>query len=250
MLSFKKGKDIAMIKGGKYDKKILKIYDDNFQTDNENRLQEFIIPKGDKGVIFPLPRQKSERLYISAPSGAGKSTFVGKYLKLLLKGKNKDRPFFLFSRVEEDKPLDKYDPIRIPLTRGEFNTEPLDPLEFEDSIIVFDDIDTLADKGLLKYIQDFRDDLLECGRHYGITTISTTHQILNFNSTRTLLNEAQAVVIFPRCCGNYQMKNFLERYMGFDKDEIDYVKKLPTRWLYLYKEYPLYMIWNKGVKVI
>jgi hypothetical protein len=82
------------------------------------------------------------------------------------------------------------------------------------------------DKQLLKYIQHFRDDLLECGRHYNITTISTTHIISNYNSTRTLLNEATSMILFPKCSGQYQLNKFLERYMGYDKAQIERNKKI------------------------
>ena len=249
MLSFTKGKPIAIVKGGKDDKKIIKIYNDNYRDEG---IKKWTIPLDEKGKLFPLPQKESERIYVSAPSGAGKSTFIGQYIKQLrkgTKGQNR-RPFILFSRVEEDTPLDNQKPIRIPLTREEFDEEPLECEEFENCIVVFDDIDTMKDKALLKYIQNFRDDLLECGRHYGITTISTTHCILNFHTTRTLLNEAMSMVIFPRACGSFQLKNYLERYMGFDKKEIDIIKKLPTRWLFIQKTFPRYMIWEKGVQVI
>tara|TARA_R110002096_G_scaffold376374_1_gene570068 strand:- start:77 stop:910 length:834 start_codon:yes stop_codon:yes gene_type:complete len=225
-----------------------KLYDDNFTETNPNKVEEIDI-HDDTKYFFPLPQKHSERIYISAPSGAGKSTFIGKYLGELRKVKGKKRPIFIFSRVENDEPLDVYKPIRIPLDRKIFDEEPLKPEDFRDCILVFDDIDTLIDKPLLKYLQHFRDDLLECGRHYGITTISTTHQILNFAETRKLLNEATAIIIFPKATGNYQLRSFLERYMGFDKEQIEHIKTLPSRWLYLSKEYPLYMIYEKGIVI-
>jgi hypothetical protein len=261
MLSLTKGKDIAYLYkknkdiSKKNNKKIIqdkviktiKLFDDNFKEENPQKI-EMIENSNDEEYYFPIPQKKSERLYISAPSGAGKSTFIGKYLGELRKI-SKNRPIFLFSRVEVDKPLDIFKPIRIPLNREIFDENPLVPEDFRDCILIFDDIDTLIDKPLLKYLQHFRDDLLECGRHYGITTISTTHQILNFTETRKLLNEATAIIIFPKATGNYQLRSFLERYMGYDREEIEHIKKLPSRWLYLSKEYPLYMIYEKGIIV-
>ena len=263
MLNTTRGKDIAVLyekvkpkkdKKGKDKKtndkniKTYKLYDDNFTEKNPEKVVELDI-HDDSKYFFPLPQKHSERIYISAPSGAGKSTFIGKYLTELRKVKGKKRPIFIFSRVEDDKPLDIHKPIRIPLERELFDENPLIPEDFRDCILIFDDIDTLIDKPLLKYLQHFRDDLLECGRHYGITTISTTHQILNFAETRKLLNEATAIIIFPKATGNYQLRSFLERYMGFDKEQIEHIKHLPSRWLYLSKHYPLYMIYEKGIIV-
>ena len=99
----------------------------------------------------------------------------------------------------------------------------------------------------MKVLRNFRDDVLECGRHYGITAISTSHIIMNFGATRTLINEAQAVVLFPRGSSFQQVKGFLDRYLGFSNYDIEILKNLPTRWIFIWKEYPKYLIYEKGV---
>tara|TARA_B110000046_G_scaffold117360_1_gene124279 strand:- start:3532 stop:4470 length:939 start_codon:yes stop_codon:yes gene_type:complete len=196
--------------------------------------------------LFPLPQKESERLYVPAPSGSGKSTFIGMYLEELRK-KYKKRPIYIFSRVQNDKPLDKFkNTTRIPLEQDYFNRNPLEIEAFKDGILIFDDIDTILDKSLVKYIRGFRDDVLETGRHYNITALSTSHLIANFLATRTLINEAMAIVIFPKGSSFYAISNFLERYMGFNKEKIRYVEDLPTRWVWLWKEYPKYAISEKG----
>ena len=104
---------------------------------------------------FPLPQKKSERIYVPAPSGSGKSTFIGMYLTELRK-KYKKRPIYIFSRVEEDAPLDKFkNTFRIPLNRKTFEEEPLEIENFKNGILIFDDIDTILDKPLVKYIRNF-----------------------------------------------------------------------------------------------
>jgi len=196
--------------------------------------------------FFPIPQKKSERIYVPAPSGSGKSTFIGLYLKELRKISPK-RKIFIFSRVDEDKPLDAFkNTFRIPLRREVFEKDPLEIQKFKDGIMIFDDIDTILDKALVKYIRNFRDDVLETGRHYGITIISTSHIITNFLATRTLINEANAIVLFPKGSSFYAVSNFLERYMGFSKKQIRDVEKLKTRWIWFWKEYPKYAIYERG----
>ena len=124
---------------------------------------------------------------------------------------------------------------------------PLDVKDFEGDILIFDDIDTIINKQLVQILRHFRDDVLEVGRHFGITCISTSHIITNFHATRTLINEANAIVLFPRGSSFHQIKNFLERYLGFGAEEVEYIRKLPSRWLWVWKEYPKYMIHEKGV---
>lgn len=200
----------------------------------------------DNKRCFPIPQKKSERIYVPAPSGSGKSTFIGMYLKEI-RAKYKKRPIYIFSRVEEDKPLDQFsNTYRIPLNRKTFEKEPLEIENFRNAIMIFDDIDTILDKPLVKYIRNFRDDVLETGRHYDITIISTSHIITNFLATRTLINEANAIVLFPKGSSFYAVSNFLERYMGFSKRQIRMVEKLQTRWIWFWKEYPKYAIYERG----
>lgn len=213
----------------------------------EETLRKRILFEDKSTKIFPVPQKESERIYVPAPSGSGKSTFIGDYLTFVREKYGKKRKIFIFSRVEEDKPLDKHKHIiRIPLEEDFFNNNPLQINDFKDGILIFDDIDTIMNKSVVKYVRGFRDDVLETGRHYNITVISTSHLIANFLATRTLINESNAIVLFPRGSSFSAISNFLERYMGFTKSQIRYVEKLPTRWIWFWKEYPKYAIHEKG----
>ena len=194
--------------------------------------------------VFPIPQKYSERVYVPAPSGSGKSTFIGQYLKQLRILYPKRR-IVIFSRVEEDEPLDRFKNLeRINLE--EFAADPPQVESFTGDILIFDDIDTILNKSIVRILRHFRDDVLEVGRHYKITCISTSHIITNFHATRTLINEAQAVVVFPKGGSFGQIRGFLDRYMGFDKELIESIRQMPTRWLYIHKEYPQYIIHEKG----
>ena len=138
--------------------------------------------------VYPVPQKYSERLYVSGPSGAGKSTFIAEYVKRLQE-KHKKRKVYIFSRVPEDAPLDQLKHVtRVPLEMGFWSWVTLRPEDFAKCILVFDDIDTLLDKTLLKKVRGFRDDCLEVGRHMEITCICATHLITNYNATRTVVN--------------------------------------------------------------
>jgi hypothetical protein len=213
----------------------------------ENKLKTEILFEDKTTKLFPLPQKFSERIYVPAPSGSGKSTFIGMYLDELKKAfPNKKRKLFVFSRVEKDPPLDKHKPIRIPLEEAFFDKNPLAIKDFENSIIIFDDIDTILNKKVVKYVRNFRDDILETGRHYNISILSTSHLIANFLATRTLINEANSIVLFPRGSSFAAVANFLERYLGFTRNQIRMVENLPTRWIWFWKEYPKYAIHEKG----
>ena len=194
--------------------------------------------------VFPTPQKFSERIYVPAPSGSGKSTFIGEYLKQL-RILYPNRKIVIFSRVDNDEPLDRFKNLeRINLEEFAGNIPMVE--SFAKDILIFDDIDTILNKIIVKVLRQFRDDVLEVGRHFNITCISTSHIITNFHATRTLINEAQAVVVFPKGGSFGQIRGFLDRYMGFDKELIETIRQLPTRWLYIHKEYPQYIIHQKG----
>lgn len=228
-------------------------YQDTYEKALEeiNKRLKFELDFSDlKGVkLFPLPQKFSERMFVPAPSGSGKSTFIGMYLKQL-RILYPNRRIVIFSRVEKDKPLDKFkNTIRIPLTAEYLTANQLEVEDFKGDILIFDDIDTILNKAIVAKLRHFRDDVLECGRHFKITAISTSHLIMNFGATRTLINEANAVVLFPRGASFYQLKNFLDKYLGFDKHQIEEIKNLPSRWVYIWKEYPKYIVHEKGVMI-
>jgi hypothetical protein len=240
MLSFKQGRKIARIKGGKRDGEYLYL-DEN--QNGEGGLNEVVIKDG---VLIPLPNKHVvEKIYVSAPSGAGKSTWTGAYMREYKK-MFRDNDIYLFSSILKDRVLDKHDPTRITLDE-DLIQDPIHPEEIEDSLAVFDDTDTIRDARLRNSIVQFRDWLLEQGRHFDIRMVITSHLLSNYKATRRVLNEATAVVVFPKSgSGTYHIKRFLNTYCGFDKKQIKKFLNLPSRWVAIYRSYPQYVLYEKG----
>jgi hypothetical protein len=240
MLSYKEGRKIARIKGGKRDGEYLYLANTPIEgeTFNEVKLKD--------GVLIPLPNKEVvEKIYVSAPSGAGKSTWTGNYMREYRK-MFKDNDIYLFSSIEKDRVLDKHDPIRITLDE-DLIQDPISPEEISDSLAVFDDTDTIRDPRLRNSIVLFRDWLLEQGRHFNVRMVMTSHLLSNYKATRRVLNEATAVVVFPKSgSGTYHIKRFLLTYCGLDKKEVKKFINLPSRWVAIYRSYPQYVIYDKG----
>jgi hypothetical protein len=246
MLSFNKnkGRAIGIIKGGRYNKK--NIY---FNDKGKGKLtgkNEIII---NDGVILPLPNKNVvEKIYISAPSGAGKTTFISKWIKEYKK-MFKDDEIYIISSIDYDKPLDDLDPIRININDDLINDDMLDGEDFYNSCVVFDDVDTIQNNNYRHYIEKLRDYLLEQGRHYNVRMLMTHHLLSNYKKTRIMINECTACVLFPKVNGN-NIKRFLEFYFGFDKNQIEKIKNLPSRWVAIYKTYPHYIMHSKGCYIV
>ena len=305
MLSFTKGRPIAIIKGGKYDKKIVYISEDNNNDviknnpldmlediykgsnkkkltknqmlkiksalikDDNDELEESIydiigdvrkkskemskkeLKIYDNGIVQALPRfNKTERCYIAGQTECGKTYYCRKYLEQLRKV-HPDKKIYVFSDVEEDPELDSLKNIvRFELDDELLEKEPVKPETFADSICVFDDIDSIQNPKLLKYVQSLRDALLRRGRHEDISCIVTSHLLTNYKDTRILLNECNAITIFARSGSTYGIKYLLNKYVGLDKKQIQKIINLPSRWITIYKNYPQYVIYEKGIYIL
>jgi hypothetical protein len=123
---------------------------------------------------------------------------------------------------------------------------PISVEEFQDSLVVFDDCESIKDKKMLRYIEWLRDSILETGRHYNVRMIWISHLISNYSSTRRLLNESTSVVVFPRSgSGVYQIKKFLTNQCGLSKNEIRKFLSQESRWCAVYRTYPQFVLSEK-----
>lgn len=199
------------------------------------------------GQLVPVPNTKIERecLYIAGPSGSGKSTYVNNFVKEY-KRQYPKRDVYILSRVENDATLEANDDI-IHVTMDEDLVD--DPIQNEDlakSAVIFDDIDTLQDKDILKCVTHLRDDLLETGRHNKVTMLCTSHLLMDYKKTRTLLNEATSVTFFPRSGSTYHIQRFLKVYCGFTPAQIERALSLPSRWVTVTKVAPMRVLYCQG----
>jgi len=205
----------------------------------------------DNGIIQPLPRfDKTTRVYICGQTECGKTWFLTQYLKQLVKVE-KTKKIYIFSDVEHDPEIDdNLDVIRFKLDDELLEKSEIPVEKFKNSVCVFDDIDSIQNKKLYQYIQNLRDAILRRGRHENITCIVTSHLCTNFKDSRIVLNEANSIVIFPRAGSSHGIKYMLQKYCGFSTKQINKIIELPSRWVYISKTYPQYIIYEKGVYIV
>ena len=85
-------------------------------------------------------------------------------------------------------------------------------------MILFDDIDSFP-PSIAQFLNIYRDQILESGRHHNLTVLSTSHQLYNWAKTRVILNEAETVCMFPHSNKRNSML-FLRDRSGLGKQEI------------------------------
>jgi len=125
-----------------------------------------------------------------------------------------------------------------------------DKLElFKNSLVIFDDTDSLPEE-TKKIVCEIRDDLLETGRESKISIIVTSHILANYYNTRTIINEATGFVFFPAKGAKDQIKAFLKNRLNLSKEQIPEAMNLTKRWIYIYKDWPRYIIYEHGGLII
>lgn len=167
------------------------------------------------------------------PSGAGKSYLA----KKIMVNDKRNRPVALFSKVVDDVSLKEIKDQKLPDGKSRlievplFSADDLVNIPMEDdlkrTLTFFDDIDALGGESG-EFLRQYRDALLEAGRHKDITTLSTSHILNNYGKTRTLLNEAEWVFCFPNA-SRISCNNFLKDRLGIDKADRDHLIERAAR---------------------
>jgi hypothetical protein len=214
-----------------------KLYDDKLG-------KEIIVADGQ---VIPLPGKDTRDMhYVAGPSNSGKSSFAAKYAQQFKK-MFPESELFMFSRLKpkKDSAFSKLPISYVPIDES-IVEEPIQPEDLGDCLAIFDDIDTIRNKKIAAEIQSLRDDLLETGRHENVYMVCTSHQLMNYKQTRTLLNECTHCTFFPNSGTAYHITRFLKEYGGLPKPEIDKILKLPSRWVTFKKTFPQAIIYQTG----
>lgn len=276
MLSFSKGRPIAKIVGGEYDGEIICI--NNSENDEPccDRCSKRCLRKpccggcsmcyddedDDIGKVFkihegkicPIPKVDERSVdYIAGPSGSGKSTYASELANMFLKI-NPDKDFYVFSRtdVENDPAFEGLDPIQIPIDDSIID-DPIDITELSGGcLILFDDCNTISNDKHKKAVDSLMADIMEVGRKLGIWIIITNHLVIPNEKkiARTIMNEMQSITVFPKSGSVQQIKYCLKTYYGLNNNQIDHIINLPSRWVTIFKNYPMCVMYDKGVFIL
>lgn len=241
MFSTEEGTEIAIVRGGESNGEII------FLADDVDRGRSRVVKQRPVRIISVydgiFEQAPTERTYlIAGMAGSGKSTYVSKLVKNFQKMHHGCK-IFLFSRIDDDPAFEGINFKRIPLT-DDLIDNPLDIKEVvENSLIVFDDIDTLQGK-LLDSVYNFIMQLLELGRHKNVKVLITSHLIIGHAKklARTILNELQSLTIFPQSGSVQQITHALKTYFGFNNKQIEKVLSYESRWVTIIKKYPSIVI--------
>lgn len=244
-LTFKdKGRLFGIVKDGRYNGKFINIDTD----DNKDTFDELSINDG-KFQLCPDPNTERQILYITGPSGSGKSTFTANYTKLYKKIFKKN-PIYVFSALKDDESLDVVQPKRFRISKETLLDDPIIIEDLKNSLVIFDDIDSISNKELKNAVYSILDSILTTGRHFSISCIITNHLPTGGHLTRQVLNESHYIVYFPHSGNNGKLKKFLIDQIGLDNKDYVKNKQLKSRWACVAKNYPMACMTEKNIRIL
>ena len=193
------------------------------------------------GKFQPIPMKvegQREVLQIGAPSGAGKSFFGSNYANIFHE-MSPEYPILLFSRKNEDLQFDKY-PFIKRVDLDSVVEHKFEPEELRNSLLIFDDIETL-ESPQKEAVYALKDDMLITGRSYNIPMLLITHLTRAGHQTRIDNNESTGTVVFKH--GNaMHNRALLKDYIGLDKKTVDRILASNSRWMMIHKHVPMYCL--------
>lgn len=246
------GLPIAVISENNEEEPTRAIYfDDSENTKARTHFDEIDANEDEKFAYVPNVKLERSICYVAGMSGSGKSYWSKEYIKRYLK-LYPQNPIYLFSATMQDESLDKElgNVIkRIKIYEPEFLDSDLKYTDFENSLVMMDDIDTISDKKLRKVLDAIQNDILRIGRHSHTSLIILSHLLYDRSRTALVLNESHSITIFLRGINQKALKYFLDTYMGYDKVQIKKLKKLKGRSITIIKSCPNVILGEKQVYI-
>jgi hypothetical protein len=209
-----------------------------------------------KKKLHPIPDLETRFIeYVAGPSGSGKSTIASE-LAMQFKNVYPNKPIYIFSRTDcrKDPAFAMLKPIQIAVDESLID----DPIDITQEIsetgclIIFDDCQTIHNDKIKKEVDKLMVDAMEVGRKLNCNMIITNHLVIPNEKklARTIMNEMNMLTVFPKSGSAQQIKYTLETYWGMNNKQIKDILAINSRWLRISKNYPQYVLWDNGAKIL
>lgn len=197
--------------------------------------------------IMPSEDDDRRPMYIVGQSGSGKSYLANQYLNEWIKLHGNKRPILFFSRKDKDDTIDA-PMIKIDVdNRDNWRHTPLTvgDKDIHNTLLLFDDINTIPDEFIRAKVNQLKDDVLETGRDKRIECIITDHFGADGKRTKLNISESHYFIYFPHTAGN--SLEYVLKLIGIPLKLQGKLSKIGSRWIAIYKKYPQIIISERKI---
>ena len=240
-------RDAIMERRRPVNRELSRHYDHALKILDKNKNKEIVLQEGEMTPMFDTTLER-EVFMVAGMSGSGKSTYTASLCRTY-KRQFPDNKIILFSNKPSDPVFDRLEYIERIVIDEDLLEDKITLNEIENTLVVFDDVEYSCNKLIDTELDRIRDLILQQGRSYRCSFVYISHQANNYKQTRTILNECMSVTIFPAMTTRYSLNYLLSKYFGFDKQQINKICKLPSRWVTIYKSPPL-VLYSSGAYLI
>ena len=113
--------------------------------------------------------------------------------------------------------------------------DPIDVEGFEETCVIFDDTECIADQEIRREILTLLDQRLEVGRHWTMTCLITFHRASDKHTSRNILNQSQYYVFF---LNSFAKSVKSENHFDIDDTLSKHFKRSNSRWVLTHKHCP------------
>lgn len=212
------------------DPKLLEIYNEIINKESKQETFDKIkLPPNSYFQPYPIGKCFSVT-YCYGQSGSGKSYYANMYAKNYKKMyPNNDVYLLTHPEADTDPAFDGTGVIRIDVSMFLEDTPKLD--DFKNSLLIFDDYENIKPKELNDIIHKLIDDVASLGRKKCISAFAISHLASNYKKTKLLLGETNQIVVYMHTSAKTQVNYLLENYGNCDKEQLQYLRTLPSRWV-------------------
>lgn len=252
MFNIKKiGVPIAQVKDGSlHGEKIYFVKNRNNEVEGGENIIKLKNGKFQQIPYYNVKEEITRRIwYITGPSGSGKSVYVRNTVLNWRKLNPAFKNVYMFSALTKDKNLDSVGLRRCTIDDS-LISDPLVLEDFENSMLIFDDIDAITNEKHKEAIYKFLDQALITGRHHNISVMMTNHDIISGKNTKRILGETHYIVYFPHKSPKKKIEYLLENYVDMDLSDVRKIKnfdKSEYSWCCISKTFPKYALMNQGL---
>ena len=193
-------------------------------------------------------------IYLVGASGSGKSFWISEYSKQFKKLYPKSPVYFISAKnINDEKDIKTIKGIKqINTTDEEYlqelceNNNPSELFSYknglEPSLVIFDDSINGISIKKSKYISQIMTSILEVGRSKKIYCLIAVHSANKGKESKIMLQEMNGCVIFNNGVTKHSKNYLLEKYLGFDSRLINKIINTRSRWTFINKIVPMYIV--------